>query len=511
METILAGIQDAFTIYNLLAIVAGIFLGIIIGAIPGLNAPMAIAIAVPLTYYLPTTAAIGFLLGINKGGTFGGSIAAILLNTPGTPEAAITCLDGYALAKKGKGIKAMKMALVSAVFGDTLSDLVLILVSAPLALVALQMGPTEVTAVILFSLGLIVALESKSLLKGLIAGCLGILVACIGMDPITTEERLTFGCVDLESGISILALGIGLLALSEVFLHLHRIMFQSGGECGSGAVQFSDKPEDNKLSFAEIRASLKTMLRSTGIGTFLGIMPGLGAILAAYLGYGMAKKSSKDPDSYGKGNLDGVAAAESAASSVCGANLVPLFTLGIPGNVAAAMLIGAFVIHGVTPGPLMFEENGEIVYGIFASILVANFLNLFVGSVFLRVFAKVMCLSEYYIFPIISLICITGAYVESSSMFFVVIMLATALLGYFFKLLGYPFITFIIGFILGPKLELSLQQMLVISDHGLLILFMRPVAAAFMTLLIVVFVRAMYKKFKESRETALQAKAEAGA
>ena len=509
METILAGIQEALTVYNLLAIAAGIFLGIIIGAIPGLNAPMAIAIAVPLTYYLPTTAAIGFLLGINKGGTFGGSIAAILLNTPGTPEAAITCLDGYALTQKGKGIKAMKMALFSAVFGDTASDLVLILVSAPLALVALKMGPTEICSVILFSLGLIVALESKSIIKGLVAGCLGILVSCIGMDPIATAERLTFGVIDLEDGISILAMGIGMLALSEVFLHLHRMVFQSQGEHSSTGIHFSDKPEDKNLSLAEIKASMKSMIRSSGIGTFLGIMPGLGAILAAYLGYGAAKKSSKDPDSYGKGNLDGVAAAEAAASSVCGANLVPLFTLGIPGNVAAAMLIGAFVIHGVTPGPLMFEENGEVVYGIFASILIANFLNLFIGSAFLRGFAKVMCLPQYYIFPVISLICITGAYVETSSFFAVVVMLIMAFMGYFFKVLGYPFITFIIGFILGPKLELSLQQMLVISDHGLLIMFMRPVSAVFMTLTLVIFARAMYKKYKESaklREEAAGAK-----
>lgn len=498
MTDIIAGIHEALTLLNLGFLALGIFAGIIIGAIPGLNAPMAIAIAVPLTYYMPTTAAIGFLVGINKGGTFGGSIAAILLNTPGTPEAAITTFDGYALAKQGKGEKAMKMALFSAVFGDTVSDLVLIFVSAPLALVALKLGPTEIASVIIFSLGLIVALESDSLIKGLISGCLGILISCIGIDPMTSSQRLTFGIVDLEEGISIIAIGIGMLALSEVFLQVQR-MVASKANASEKAVTLSKNPKDRKLSWGEIRASMKTMVRSTFIGTALGIMPGLGAILAAYLGYGAARKSSKDPDSYGKGNIDGVAAAESAAAAVCGANLVPLFTLGIPGNVAAAMLIGAFIIHGVTPGPLMFEENGVIVYGIFASLILANIMNLFIGSVFLRFFAKVLTLPKAVIYPIISLVCMVGAYAETSSLTIVIIMMITAYAGYFMKLLGYSFITFIIGFILGPKLELALQQMLVISDNGLLIFVTRPVAALFMALTAFVLIRSLIKGLKKRK------------
>lgn len=498
---ILAGFYEAFTWINILFLVLGIFLGVIIGAIPGLNAPMAIAIAVPMTYYLPTTAAIGFLVGINKGGTFGGSIAAILINTPGTPEAAITTFDGYALTKKGQGEKAMKVALVSDVIGDTISDLVLIFVSAPLAFIALKMGPTEIAAVIIFSLALIVTLESASLTKGLIAGCFGILVSCIGMDPMTSGQRLTFDLVELEQGISIIAIGIGMLALSEVLLQLQS-MRSLGDSAGDDQVVIrSDNPADSKLSFAEFRSCLKTIFRSTGIGTALGILPGLGAILAAYLGYGAARKGSKDPDSFGKGNIEGVAASVSASAAVCGANMVPLFTLGIPGNVAAAMLIGAFVIHGVTPGPLMFEENGAIVYGIFFSLIIANFLNLFIGQVFLRFFAKVLSLPKAVIYPTIALICMVGAYAESSSIAIIIIMLITTFVGYFMKLLKYPFVTFIIGFILGPKLELALQQMLVLSDHGVFILLQRPVSAVFMALTIFVLIRAIYKQFFSKTET----------
>ena len=499
MTDILMGIQDAFTWLNILFLALGLFLGVIIGAIPGLNAPMAIAIAVPLTYYLPTTAAIGFLVGINKGGTFGGSIAAILLNTPGTPEAAITTFDGHPLAKQGKGEKAMKMALYSDVVGDTISDLVLIFVSAPLAFVALKMGPTEIAAVIIFSLALIVALESDSLVKGLIAGCLGVLISCIGLDPMTSSQRLTFDIVQLEEGISIIAIGIGMLALSEVLLQVHQMIQSKGQEGAEKGIFISANPEDRQLSWAEFRGALPTIFRSSGIGTAMGILPGLGAILAAYLGYGAARKASKNPDSFGKGNIKGVAASVSAAASVCGANLVPLFTLGIPGNVAAAMLIGAFIIHGVTPGPLMFEENGAIVYGIFASLIIANFLNLFIGNVFLRFFAKILTLPKTIIYPVIALICMVGAYAESSSMAIIVIMLMTAFMGYFMKLMRYPFVTFIIGFILGPKLELSLQQMLVLSDHGALILFTHPVSAIFMAITIFVLIRAMIKQFKQIR------------
>lgn len=495
MEDILAGIGQAFTLINIAFLSLGIFVGVVIGAIPGLNAPMAIAIAVPLTYYLPTTAAIGFLLGINKGGTFGGSIAAILLNTPGTPEATVATLDGHPLAQQGKGEKAMKIALYSDVIGDSISDLVLIFVSAPLAIVALKMGPVEIASVIIFSLVLIIALEAQSMVKGMIAACLGILVSCVGLDPMTSSQRLTFDYIEFEQGISIIGIGIGMLALSEVFLAVQKLFTDKKSQDNKG-VTLSDNPEDRRLSWSEFKTCLPTIFRSSTIGTALGILPGLGAILAAYLGYGAAKKASPRPESFGKGNIQGVAAPVSASAAVCGANLVPLFTLGIPGNVAAAMLIGAFVIHGVTPGPLMFEENGVIIYGIFASLIIANVLNLVLGNVFLRFFAKVLTLPQNIIYPVICLTCMVGAYSETSSLFAIGLMLVMAVVGYFMKLLKYPFVTFIIGFILGPKLELSLQQLLMISDNGIWILFTKPVSAFFIVIALLVAIKTIIKQVK---------------
>ncbi len=495
MEDIIAGIGAAFTLSNIVYLGVGITVGIIIGAIPGLSAPMAIAIAVPMTYYLPAVSAIGLLIGINKGATFGGSATAILLNTPGTPEAVVATFDGHPLAQQGKSEKAMKVALYADIIGDTFSDIVLILVAAPLALVALMMGPVEIASMLIFSLLLVIALEAESIAKGMIACCLGILIGCIGLDPLTSGERLTFGNLELQNGISLVGLGIGMLALSEIFLSIHKMWINKTRQEDTGIV-LSKNPEDRQLSWKEFKSILPATSKSSVMGTTMGILPGLGAIIAAYLGYASAKKSSKNPESFGRGNLEGVAAPVAASAAVCGANLVPLFTLGIPGNVAAAMLIGAFVIHGVTPGPLMFEENGVLIYGIFACLIIANVLNFFLGNIFLRFFSKVLKLSNNVIFPVICLTCMVGAYSESSSFFAIDLMLATAILGYFMKLLRFPFVSLLLGFILGPRLELSLQQLLMVSDNGIWVLFTSPVSAVFMMISLIVVVKVLAKQVK---------------
>jgi putative tricarboxylic transport membrane protein len=307
MEVILAGFLDTFTLTNILFIFLGIAMGVFVGAVPGLNGPMAIALAVPMTYYMPPLAAIAFLIGINKGGTYGGSIAAILLNTPGAPEAAATCYDGHPLAKQGKGEKALKMALYASVFGDTFSDFVLILVAAPIAVVALRMGPPEILAVIIFALTIIAGLESKHLVKGLIGAGLGLFFASVGMDPNTATPRLTFGLLELESGISLMALGIGTLALSEVLVQLEA---RGGAQDKIFELDKTQKKEDRRITFREFRGVLRTLTRSSLIGTAMGALPGLGAVIASFLGYGAAKRASKDPDSFGKGNIEGVGHAD---------------------------------------------------------------------------------------------------------------------------------------------------------------------------------------------------------
>ena len=473
MEQILPGLSDVFTLTTLIYIALGISMGIFVGAVPGLNGPMAIAIAVPLTFFMHPLAAITFLVGILKGSRYGGSISAILLNTPGDPEAAATCFDGYPLARQGKAEKALKMALYASVCGDIFSDLVLIMVAAPIALVALKMGPPEITAVILFALTIIAAVSGRSMLKGLIAAAFGIFINCVGLDPVTATSRLCVGFIELQNGIPLMAVGIGMLALSEVLIQMeeHTVAPRDAISLVRDA-----KKEDRTVSLREFKGSLKTILRSSAIGTGVGALPGIGATIAAFLGYGAAKRASKTPEKFGKGALEGVAAAEAANNAVVGANLIPLFTLGIPGNVAAAILIGAFMIHGVTPGPLMFQEHGRLIYGIYGALLIANGLNLAIGNFGLRFFAMVMRAPKQIIYPIITICCVTGAYMADNSLFAVSLMIIFAILGYFMKKLDFSFVTFIIGFVLGPILELSLRQTMILSKNNPMILIQHPIS-----------------------------------
>lgn len=299
-----------------------------------------------------------------------------------------------------------------------------------------------------------------------------------------------------------MALGIGTLALSEVLVQLEE---HSTGETDIFQLDKTRKKEDRRITFREFRRIWRTLLRSSLIGTAMGALPGLGAVIAAFLGYGAAKRASKDPDSFGKGNIEGVASAEAANNAVIGSNLIPLFTLGIPGNVASAMLIGAFIIHGVTPGPLMFEEHGQLVYGIYGGMLVGNVLNLLVGAIGLRIFVRVLSVPRSIIYPVIIFICLTGAYIADNSLFAVGVMIGFAILGYFMKKLEFSFVTFIIGFVLGPMFEMSLQQTLIMSRNNIFIMFQRPIALLFIVLTVLFVWRVIRRSGKLKRKQLKQA------
>lgn len=499
MEQIFGGLSDIFTLVNFFCIGSGILLGIFVGAVPGMNGPMALALLIPVSYYLPPLAAISFLVGITKGACYGGSISGILLNTPGSPEAACTCLDGYPLAKKGKSEKALKMALFASIFGDTFSDIVLIMVAAPIASIALKMGPTEICSLVIFALTLIAILSGKSLIKGLMAGVFGIFIACVGTDPLMGIPRMTLGFYQLSSGIPLTAIAIGMLALAEIMLQI--IEQQKKGYVETVITLGKNTPkEDRTVSLNEFKGVFKTLVRSSFIGTAIGALPGLGTTLAAFLGYGAAKKASKNPEEFGKGSLEGIAAAEAANNAVNGSNLIPLFTLGIPGNAAAAILIGAFMVHGITPGPLMFETHGRLVYGIYFGMLVANLLNLGLGYFGLKVFSRVLLAPKAIIYPAIIFICAIGAFVEESSFFSVGIMFVCAVLGVLMKKYDFSFVTFIIGFVLGPMFEYSLQQVLSASQGNLMIFFQRPVSAVVIVLTIVFLVHNGIRSIKQNRK-----------
>ncbi|WP_029041666.1 tripartite tricarboxylate transporter permease [Cucumibacter marinus] len=473
LSVILAGFADAFTLTNLLFVFAGVALGQLVGAIPGIGPVMAMAIAIPFTFALSPLAAIAFLMGINKGGLVGGAVPAVLINTPGTPDAAATALDGHPLAKQGKPEKATKMALFASVTGDTVSDIVLITVSAPLAVLALRMGPVEVLALMIFAFTVIAGLIGNSVTKGVIAAALGLLCATVGLDPEHATPRFYFGWFELYDGLPLAAVAIGMLAFSEI---IRRIIASRGIARPAIEIPRDQDRADRRVSFAEYWACRYVMARGAAIGTALGALPGIGSTAAAFMSYAAAKRADKDPDSFGKGNLKGIAAAESANSAVMGANLIPLLTLGIPGSIGAALIISALVIHGIQPGPLLFEQQGRLVYGLFGAMIMANVMNLIVGQLGLRLWTRVVRAPEAVVFSSAILLCIAGVALSTGGLFGVAIMLIFAALGYAMTSFGYSVVIFIIAFFLGDRFERSLSQALVITNGEPSALIDHPVA-----------------------------------
>lgn len=484
LSIILAGFSDAFSVTNLLFVLFGVALGQFVGAVPGIGPIMAMAIAIPFTFALDPLVAISFLVGVNKGGLVGGAVPAILMNTPGTPDAAATALDGYPLAQQGKPLKATKMALFSSITGDTFSDIVLITVSAPLAILALKMGPIEIFALMIFTFSVLAGLIGTSLIKGIMAAALGLLVASIGSDPEHFTPRLMFGYWELFDGLALPSVAIGMLAISEI---LRRMTEAHGTMRAAITLDMSGDPDDRRVTWAEYWGCRYTMLRGATIGTILGALPGIGSTAAAFMSYAFAKASAKDPDSFGKGNLHGIAATESANSAVVGANLIPLLTLGIPGSVGAALIISAFMIHGMQPGPLLFEQQGRLVYGLFGAMIMANFVNLWVGQLGLRFWVKVVSAPESIIFSSALLLCFVGVSMATNGLFGVAVMLIFAVLGYLMTSFGYSIVIFIIAFFLGPRFEKSLAQSLALTKGDLFLIYQSPVALALLILAVVSF------------------------
>lgn len=472
---LLAGLADVFTLTNMLFILAGVALGQIVGAIPGLSIIMALAIAVPLTYGLDTLAAISFLISVNKGGTVGGAVPAILLNVPGSAESAATTMDGHPMAKNGKPMKAMKYALYHSVTGDLASDIVLILLAAPLAVVALNMGPVEITALMILAFTVISGLVGDSMIKGLISAAFGILVATVGLDPGMATPRFTFGILELYDGVPLTAVSIGTLAMSGVLIGL--LGMRASDTTQQSAISIKGRSrEDSSVSFAEFWANRFVAIRAFVIGTIIGAIPGLGSTTAGFLSYSVNKQAAKDPESFGKGDARGIAASETANSAVVGANLIPLLTLGIPGNIAAALLVSAFIIHGIQPGPLLFEQQAQLVYGMFGAMLVANFCNLGVGQFGMRFWAMVVSAPGTVIYPAAMLLCFAGAYVITGATFGVYVMIAAAVFGYLMRAFGYSIVAFIVAFLLTPQLESAVVRARLITNDDPAELLSHPIA-----------------------------------
>lgn len=461
-------------------IVAGNLLGMVIGALPGLTATMGMAIFSPLTFFMPPLVGIPFLLGLYKGGTYGGSISAILLGTPGTASNAATVMDGYPMAQRGRAGKALKAAIYASTIGDLFSDVVLVLAVGPLALIALKFGPPEFFALILFSLTVIATLAGRSMTKGLVSALLGVSLALVGIDPISGASRFTFGIADLQGGITFIPLMIGLFGLSEILVQISRPR-ESLTVLGA-----REDRAANRVSFREILGGYwRTVIRSALVGSALGALPGIGTETSCWVAYGMAKRASRNPERFGRGELEGVIAPEVGNNAVCGATLVPLLTFGIPGDVVTAVMMGAFIAQGLQPGPLLFRRHLDVIYGIYVALFLASLVMLVVATITIHLWVRVLRVPRALLYPVVLMLCVAGSYAINSSIFDVGLMVVFGVVGYGMRVAGFAVPPMVLAFILSPMLEQALTQSLIMSTGSPLIFFTRPIAALFMGLSLV--------------------------
>jgi putative tricarboxylic transport membrane protein len=474
------GIVYFFTLKNLLAIFGGVSIGTLCGALPGMSITMSVALTLPFTFSMQPLTAISLLLAVYVGAIYGGSISAILLNTPGTPAAACTCLDGFKLAQQGKAGKALQMANWASCVGDLLSTIIVVLVCPLLARLALYFKSPEYFALILFSITIIGGVAGKSMIKGLISGALGFLVATVGMDPFVGTGRFDFGSLELMKGFSFVPLLIGLFAIPEVMLQLNRSRTM-GGKARISMVE-SSNPSDKRLTWAEFKGSFRHMVRGGFVGLILGIIPGLGATPSAFVSYERARRSSKHSEEFGNGSLEGVAAAEAGNNGVNGATLLPLLTLGIPGDVITAVMLGAFMIFDLNPGPLLFIQHIDLVFGLFCALLMCDVALRLVGTAFIRYAQRITEMPTSLIFPAVVVLCVFGSYAINNSIFDILTMFAFGIVGYVMLVFEMSPIPFLIAFVLAPMLERGLRRSLVISGGNPLIFLQSPIAVFFLIL-----------------------------
>ena len=469
IENILIGLHNVLSMTNILAIFGGTILGLFVGAMPGLSATMAIALLLPLTFSMVPATGISMLASLYLAAMYGGSIAAILLRTPGTPAAAATIMDGYPLAAQGKAGKALGVSLISSFIGGTMSAVGLMTIAPTLGMIVLEFGPVEMFSVAVLGITIIASLSQGSTIRGLFSGGLGLLLAMVGMDVTTGTPRFTYGMLNLFEGIPFTVALIGLFSIPQVI----RLI-----QADEQAKKLISKVTDRMLpTLAEFKHLLPNILRSGVIGVFTGLIPGAGGDTACWFAYNEAKRFSKHKEKFGTGYIDGIAAPESANNAVVGGALVPTIALGIPGSSSTAVLMGALMVHGILPGPTLMTEYADVTYTLIWAVLFANVALLFVGLAFTRVSVYVTQIPNRVIAPIIVVLCVIGSFAINNSVFDIGLMLIFGLVGYVFDRLHIPTAPMVLGLILGPLLDGSLHQALMIGDGNYLVFLKSPISA----------------------------------
>jgi len=492
---VLDGLAQASQFNTIIAVAVGCFIGLVVGMIPGLTISTGIIIVLPLTFVLSPEISIALLLGLYVSGMTGGSFSAILLNIPGTPSASATAMDGNPMARNGEAGRAMGIAIVASFFGGFFSFLCLFFVAPLLAEVALQFQSPDLFSLVFFGLTIICSFAAKSLIKGFLSATLGLAIVTVGQDPMMGTHRFTFGEINLIGGIHFLTALIGLFAIPQLVDNFTELI-NSNSESGAVTKIRSVIPSFSDLKLMRLPISI-----GAPIGSFLGILPGAGGPIAAFISYDYSKRLSSDPDRFGKGSPQGIAAPESANNAVTGGALIPMMTLGIPGDPVTAILIGALLIHGLTPGPLLFIENGEFAYGVIFSFFWANIFNIIIALISLRVLVKVLTIPKTLLMPSIAILCVIGSYALRNNFFDVYVMFAFGMLGLAMRWLEIPIIPLLLAMVLGRQLEEHLRVSLIASKNDVSIFFTSPFSLFFLCLATGSIIWSLFAEYKRRKNS----------
>lgn len=471
LPALFGAIGDILAPWTLFMLFLGTSLGIVVGAIPGLSGAMLIALTLPLTFYMVPFNAVVLLISMYVGAISGGLITATLMRMPGTPAAVMTTLDGYPLARAGQPGRALGLGITASFAGGLVSWLVLLTITQPLSILATRFGPFEYFTLIMMAMVLIASVSEGSLVKGLIAGLLGMLVSMPGVDPSSGMPRLTFGFYQLNGGLQLLPVLIGTFAVSQVIK-----------DCmDRGGVPERQEMKSSKIlmSLRDLRRNAGNMIRSSFIGTWIGILPGIGASIGSVVAYTVAKNMSDTPEKFGHGSEEGIIASEAANNATVGGALIPLIAMGIPGSVIDAILIGALTIHSIQPGPTLFLTNNDIVWGMIAAALLANILMFILMTSSVRYISGLIYLPKSFVLPVVMMFCVIGSYALNNTMFDVWVMLAFGVIGFLMEKAGIPLGPFVIGFVLAPLAEEKLRSGLMMTAGDFSPIFTRPFPLVF--------------------------------
>ena len=492
MQYIVPATGLLFTLENILWINIGVFVGSVFAAIPGLSVILCVILFLPVTYTMSAIPGMMFLLGIYCAGGYGGSVSAILINTPGTPHAAATMLDGHPLSEQGRTKAALKIALYASTFGGVFSALMLLFLGPQVAKIAAQLGTAEYFMVCVFGLTIIAGVSGKSIIRGLISACLGLLISCVGTDPMTSYDRFTFGISRLYLGLDLAVCLIGLFALVEILAKAEKRLDRLN-------MDTRRIKDDGKITKSEYKRMARPVVLSSIIGVLVGIIPGTGASEASWFSYNTAKNLSKHPEEFGHGSVEGIAAAESANNAVTGATLIPLLTLGIPGDGTVAIMLSALMINGLNPGLSLFTTDGDIMYAIMLGLILVNLFMLLQGKFLTTLFAKVVSIPQEILTPIIVIFCFAGAYSVNENYFDVGVALIFGVLAWVLRKLELPPVPILLGLVLGSMTETNFRRALLISNGNPSIFFQSIYCKIFLVLIIVALVAIIRGKLKESK------------